>query len=227
MEESLDNIKLTKLFYYLYNSKVDVEFTEDEIDEFNNYISEKNVDSIIHLFESKETMSYEVFKDIIHSKVDSLWDFIMDKVNDKWSSGIIREEFLKHITGYEKIAVMFNDFDQQVNYGGLSQWDSNEYSDDFDDLYRFLENSNFDEKDKFIDILDNFSAIKEEIKKLDYYDNWYYEDCETRMNSLRTSDSEYYTIRDSWERYFEDYLIDHIPDEYKQMILNLNENINI
>ena len=54
MEESLDIVKLTKLFNNMYSSKVDVEFSDDEVKDFNEYIRNNNVDSIVQFFEFKE-----------------------------------------------------------------------------------------------------------------------------------------------------------------------------
>lgn len=84
MEESLDVVKLTKLFSYGYNSKIDVEFTDDDVNDFNEYVRNNDISSIVHFFEVKSSMCYEVFKDIVHSKVDSFWQYIMDSAYDKW-----------------------------------------------------------------------------------------------------------------------------------------------
>lgn len=65
MEENLDIVKLTKLFTYIHKPKIDVEFLDDEVKEFNEYVRNKDINSIVHLFESKESMEVDVYKDEI------------------------------------------------------------------------------------------------------------------------------------------------------------------
>ncbi len=227
MDESLDIIKLTKLFTYMYKPKIDVEFSDDEIKDFNEYIRNNDIDSIIHLFESKENMGIDVLKDIIHSKVDSLWQFVMDKSYEKWEAGVNRNCFLEKLTNYEKLAVIFGNFNYQVENGGLFQWNDNDYSKDLDALYDFLDDCDYEQKDKFKQILDDFSYVKTAIEELEPNNDWYNEDCETRLQSLKYYDNDYYAIKDNWKNYFEKYLIDNIPDEYIDAILNYKKDINI
>lgn len=73
MDEYLDVTKLTKLYSKIHNLKVDVEFSDDEVQEFNTHIHNKDVSSIVKLFESKENISWEVLKDIINEKTEGLW----------------------------------------------------------------------------------------------------------------------------------------------------------
>lgn len=228
MEENLDVDKLTKLFLCFYNSKIDVEFSDDELNDFNSYIKDKNVNAIIQLFESKNAISYEVLDDMIHSKVESLWQFIIDKSYEKWDSkDMNRKEFLNHITYYERLAVMFGNFNYEVEEGGLYQWHKNGYSEDLDSLYEFLKNSDYDKKDDFLLLLDNFEDIKSAVDKLNCFNDWYDKDCQTRWNSLDSNNKNYYTIKETWNNYFENYLLHNITDEYVDMIINLNESIDI
>lgn len=227
MEESLDIVKLTKLFNHMYNSKVDVEFSEDEVNNFNEYIRNNNIDSIVQLFESKENMSIDVLKDIIYSKTDSLWQFIMDKSYEKWDDGIGRASFLEKLTNYEKIAIMFGNFNYQVENGGLFQWDDNSYSEDLGSLYEFLDNCDYGRKAKFMQVLDDFSYVKDAIDDLDRCNDWYEEDCQTRLKTLSYYDKDYYAIQDDWKNYFENYLFDNIPNEYIDAILNYKKGMNI
>lgn len=220
MEESLDITKLTKLFSYLYNTKTEVEFADDEVEEFNSYIKNNDVTSIVHLFESKEVVCDEVFKDMLYSKVDDLWQFIMDESYKNWEhNGMSRTEFLNKLTDYEKLAVMFGNFNYQVENGGLSQWDENDYSEDLDSLTEFLKTTYFSKREEFLSILESFSDIKNAIEELDPYDDWYNEDCETRLKALDNYDSAYYRIKDDWKDFFENYLVDNITDEYKDKII--------
>ncbi len=227
MDESLDITKLTKLFSYMHNTKTEVEFSDDEVEAFNSYIKNNDVTSIVQLFESKEVMCNEVFKDIIYSKIDSLWQFVMNKSYEKWEDGLSRDEFLNKLTDYEKLAVMFGNFNYQVENGGLIQWDDNDYSKDLNSLYAFLDDCDYNQKAKFMQVLDDFSYVKTAIEELDRCNDWYDEDCQTRLKSLNYYDKDYYAIQDDWKNYFENYLLNNMPDEYKQMIFNLNENINI
>lgn len=228
MDESIDITKLTKLFSHIMKSKIDVQFTDEEVKEFNEDVHNKNTSSIIQLFESKEAICYEVSKNTIHDKIDSLWQFIMDQSYDKWKhDGMRREEFLEQLTEYEKLAVMFGNFNYQVENGGLSQWDDNGYSEDLDFLYDFLDNCDYSRKDKFLLILDEFSCVKTAIEELDHNNDWYEEDCQTRLKSLTYYDKDYYEIKDSWNDYFENYLIDNIPNEYMDKVLSINEEIKI
>ncbi len=228
MEESLDVVKLTKLFSYGYDSKIDVEFTDDEVNDFNTYIKNNDISSIAHFFEVKSSMCYEVFKDVVHSKVDSFWQYIMDSAYDKWNhDNMNREDFLEQLTDYEKIAVIFGNFNYQVENGGLSQWYFNNYSDDLNSLREFLKNSDFKKRNEFLSILDNFSNIKDDIEKLDRLDDWYREDYKTRISALCNYDLLYSRIEKEWKEYFENYLISNMPDEYKQRIIDYEKDIKI
>ena len=228
MNEDLDITKLAKLYTHLYNPKIDVEFTDVEVQKFNECVRKKDIASIENLFEIKSTLNKEVLKDIINGKTDDLWQFIMDHAYDKWKdNNMSREEFLNQLTDYEKIAVKFGNFNYQVENGGLFQWDDNGYSDDLDSLYDFINDSSYSKKDKFLEILDNFSNVKSAIEELDDYSDWYEEDRATRLNSLNYCDKDYYNIKDSWIAYFNDYLINNIPDDYVKEILSISEDIKI
>lgn len=149
MDESLDITKVTKLFSHIYNAKINVEFGDDEIDAFNSYIKDGDVSSIIHLFESKEVMCDEVLKDMIYSKVDSLWQFVIDESYKKYEHLYLnRDELLNQLSDYERIAMLFKDFDYQVENGGLCQWYHN-YVDDLDSLYDFLDDCDYEKKQIF------------------------------------------------------------------------------
>ena len=63
--------------------------------------------------------------------------------------------------------------------------------------------------------------------ELDPNNDWYNEDCQTRLETLKYYDKDYYSIQDDWNNYFENYLITNIPDEYVQMIYQLERNINV
>ena len=172
-------------------------------------------------------MGVEFFKDIIHSKVDSFLQFVMDESYKKWEDGLDREDFLNKLTDYEKIAVMFGNFNYQVENGGLCQWYNNNYSEDLGSLYNFLEDCDYSQKYRFIQILDDFSYVRIAIKELERDNDWYDKDCQTRLQSLKYYDKEYYAIQEDWKNYFENYLIDNIPYEYKVAILNYQNNMNI
>lgn len=220
-------LKLSKFFSNVIECKIDVEFTSDEVDSFNAWIKDNNYLSVIDFFASKRNMSIDVLCDIIYSKVDSLWQFIMDESYKKWEDELDRDEFLNKLTDYEKIAMMFGNFNYQVENNGLIHWDDNDYSKDLGFLYDFLDNCDYAQKDKFMQVLDDFSYVKTAIEELDCNNDWYNEDCETRLQTLNYYDEDYYKIKDSWKEYFEMHLIKNIPDEYLKKVINLNEDIKI
>lgn len=83
-------------------------------------------------------------------------------------------------------------------------------------------------KADFLLILNNFSYVKTAIEELDRYNNdWYDEDVESRLNTLKEYDNDYNLIKDNWINYFENYLIDNIPDEYIKAIFNFKKDLNI
>lgn len=228
MEESLDVVKLTKLFSYGYDSKIDVEFTAADVNDFNEYVRNNDISSIVRFFEVKSSMCYEVFKDIVHSKVDSFWQYIIDCVCDKFDyNDTNREDFLKQLTDYEKCAVIFGTFDSYVENGGLLQWHLNNYSKDINSLVEFLKNSDFKKRDEFLSILDNFSKTKNFIENLDCFNDWYKDDYKTRIRTLYDYDLIYDRIEKEWVEYFENYLIRNMPDEYKQKIIDYGKDIKI
>lgn len=226
LDEELDENKLIKLFSNIYDNRICPEFSDDEIQNFNNYVKKKDINSIATMFEVKKNLSDEVFKNIIYSKTDSFWEFVMDDCYDLWDSKMNRNNFLDNLSDYEKLSVQFGNFNDQVQNGGLIQWDQNGYSDDIDDLISFLKTSDYSDKDKFIYILNYFSYIKKEVNKLDKYNDWYNEDYNTRMETLDHCDKEYCKIQGSWKEYFENYLIDNIPLKYVDKIYELDKNIN-
>lgn len=224
MDEKLNIEKITKLFSKLYNPKIDVEFTDDEIDKINSAIHNNDASSVVHVFESKAYMQQDVLKEMINSKVEDLWQFIMTLSYEKWEQGMSRSQYLEQLTEYEKIAIQFGNFNFQVENGGLLQWHDNNYSEDYQELYDFLTKSDFKYKDKFISILENFDYIRNAIEKLDINSDWYDQDCETRWNQLDFYDKQYYSISESWKDYFENYLMEKIPDEYISIISQLDIN---
>ncbi len=130
-------------------------------------------------------------------------------MNDCSLSVMIRDDLSK----IKELAVMFGNFNYQVENGGLLQWDDNDYSKDLGSLYAFLDDCDYNQKAKFMQVLDDFSYVKTAIKELDRFNDWY--------------DKDYVAIQDDWKNYFENYLLNNMPNEYKQMLFNLNENINI
>ena len=138
-----------------------------------------------------------------------------------------QEDFYRQLTDYERLAVMFGNFNYQVGNGGLYQWHDNGYSEDLGSLYDFLDNCDYEKKDKFMQVLDDFSYVKTAIEELDRDNDWYNDDCQTRLDTLKYYDKDYYSIQDDWKNYFENYLITNIPDEYIQMIYQLERNINV
>ena len=98
MDEKLNIEKITKLFSKLYNPKIDVEFTDDEIDKINSAIHNNDASSVVHVFESKAYMQQDVLKEMINSKVEDLWQFIMTLSYEKWEQGMSRSQYLEHLT---------------------------------------------------------------------------------------------------------------------------------
>lgn len=65
---------------------------------------------------------------------------------DNWKKNTSREEFLFDLTPYEKLAVIFGNFNYQVQNGVFYQWVFNNYDSDIDDLEEFIETCEFDKK---------------------------------------------------------------------------------
>ncbi|MBQ4622763.1 MAG: hypothetical protein IJB28_08940, partial [Bacteroidaceae bacterium] len=61
-------------------------------------------------------------------------------------------------------------------------------------------------RNKFLEILESFSNVKDAIGNLNKYDDWYDEDVNTRWESLDMFDKDYYSFKDDWAEYFEEYL---------------------
>ena len=227
--ENLDISGLTMLYNKIYKPKLDVEFTDNEVNEFNKLIHEKDISAIMDFFKTKEMISKENAKRTLNENTYDIWRFVMDCAYDKWEdSNISREEFLDQLTEYEKDAVIFGNFNYQVENGGLTQWYCNDFGDDSKNLYDFLSKSDFIYKENFIEILEAFDYVIDEINKLDKYSDWYEQDFQTRLDYLNMYDDKYNKISNAWRNYFEDYLIDNMPDEYIDKIKNFNfEKINI
>lgn len=211
------------------DSDYDLEFTNEDIMLVNEFIADNDSLSMIDYLKDKKKIINDVVKKDVLKDIDSLWSFIMDQSYDIWkNNSMSRDEFLSKLSDYEKLAVKFGNFNYQVENGGLMQWDCNGYSEDLEDLQEFLTKSDYSKKDRFLGILDAFSNVKDAINKLDKYDDWYDEDMNTRWNSLETFDKDYYSFKDNWIEYFEDYLFQNMPDEYLEKIKEYNlSKINI
>ena len=146
----------------------------------------------------------------------------MTNAYDNWGKNTSREEFLSDLTPYEKLAVIFGNFNYQVQNGGFFQWVFNNYDSDIDDLEEFIENCDFDKKDVFERMFENYRCIKASLDNLNGYDDFYYEDVETREKHYADNDENYYRINKEWEKYFSDYLLKNMPEEYYQYILGLD-----
>lgn len=211
------------------DSDYELEFTNEDIMLVNEFIADNDSLSMIDYLKDKKKIINDVVKKDVLKDIDSLWSFIMDQSYDIWkNNSMSRDEFLSKLSDYEKLAVKFGNFNYQVENGGLMQWDCNGYSEDLEDLQEFLTKSDYSKKDRFLGILDAFSNVKDAINKLDKYDDWYDEDMNTRWNSLETFDKDYYSFKDNWIEYFEDYLFQNMPDEYLEKIKEYNlSKINI
>jgi len=211
------------------DSDYELEFTNEDIMLVNEFIADNDSLSMIDYLKDKKKIINNVVKKDVLKDIDSLWSFIMDQSYDIWkNNSMSRDEFLSKLSDYEKLAVKFGNFNYQVENGGLMQWDCNSYSEDLEDLQEFLTKSDYSKKDRFLGILDAFSNVKDAINKLDKYDDWYDEDMNTRWNSLETFDKDYYSFKDNWIEYFEDYLFQNMPDEYLEKIKEYNlSKINI
>lgn len=211
------------------DSDYELEFTNEDIMLVNEFIADNDSLSMIDYLKDKKKIINDVVKKDVLKDIDSLWSFIMDQSYDIWkNNSMSRDEFLSELSDYEKLAVKFGNFNYQVENGGLMQWDCNGYSEDLEDLQEFLTKSDYSRKDRFLGILDAFSNVKDAINKLDKYDDWYDEDMNTRWNSLETFDKDYYSFKDNWIEYFEDYLFKNIPDEYLEKIKEYNlSKVNI
>lgn len=151
---------------------------------------------------------------------DNLWQFIMTNAYYNWGKNTSREKFLSDLTPYEKLAVIFGNFNYQVQNGGFSQWVFNNYDSDIDGSEEFIENCDFDKKDVFERMFENYRSIKSSLDCLNEYDDFYYEDVETREKHYCDNDENYYYINEEWEEYFSDYLLKNMPEEYYQYIVD-------
>lgn len=215
---------LNRICKNLFNTHCDIEFEEEEIELINKFIDKNDSESFIDFVEEKKDEIKNMEKEKLLDKIDSLLQFVMNCSYEIWKDNydMNRQVFLSKLSAYEKIAVQFGNFNHQIENGGLSQWDDNGYSEDLDDLYDFLKNSDFKYKDKFISILDAFTDVKNSINRLNRDDDWYDQDVDTRLTSLNHYDKEYYDMNREWLCYFEEYLFNNMPDEYIEKIKEFN-----
>lgn len=75
-------------------------------------------------------------------------------------------------------------------------------------------------KDVFERMFENYRSIKSSLDSLNEYDDFYYEDVETREKHYCDNDENYYYINEEWEEYFSDYLLKNMPEEYYQYIVD-------
>ena len=175
----------------------------------------------------KKEMLKDVVRNMVYSNIDNLCQYVMNSVYDKWDNSVMdRKDFIKQLSDYEKIAVMFGNFNYQVENGGLHQWYDNGYYDDLVFLNSFLGMSNYSRKNEFREILEYINHIHDSIENLDNYDDWYEEDVQTRLDSFKYLDSDYHRLSESWKDYLEEYLYNNIPKEYLDKIMKLDMKEN-
>lgn len=75
-------------------------------------------------------------------------------------------------------------------------------------------------KGVFERMFENYRSIKSSLDSLNEYDDFYYEDVETREKHYCDNDENYYYINEEWEEYFSDYLLKNMPEEYYQYIVD-------
>lgn len=219
----MDSIKLNALCKDLFYNNTDINFTDSDIELVNQYVNNNDYNSFINYINSKIIVHSNLERETILSNIDNLWEYIVDDAYENYkNSDFDRQTFLSKLSPYERIAVQVANFDHQVCNGGLAQWDQNCYSDDLNDLKEFVSKCNFSKREVLLNIFESFSYVINSISKLNRYDDWYDADFETRINSLETHDKEYYRIKDSWKDYFEEYLLENIPDEYLKKIKENN-----
>ena len=219
----LNNDNLAKLMSDVMPNDEICNFSDDEVNMVNGFISDELYDSVYDFIESKNKELNKIIKDDILNKIDSLLEFGMDSAYERWSGkNLNRASFLSLLTNYERIAVRLGNFNYQVENGGLQQWDSNGYSDDIGFMKDFVLSTNFKKKEELLDILENFESIKTAIDKLDIYDDWYSEDYDTRLKTMDFYNKEYYKIKDEWMDYVEQYLIENVPKDYLKKIKEYN-----
>lgn len=69
-------------------------------------------------------------------------------------------------------------------------------------------------------MFDNYRYIKTSLDSLNGYDDFYYEDVATREKHYDDNDNDYFRINDDWTKYFSDYLLKNMPEEYYQYIVD-------
>lgn len=74
-------------------------------------------------------------------------------------------------------------------------------------------------KGVFERMFENYRCIKSSLDNLNGYDDFYYEDVETREKHYDDNEN-YYHINEEWEEYFSDYLLKNMPEEYYQYIVD-------
>jgi len=216
-----------KLAQFLVKNKYTLEFCDSDIKIINEHMKNSEFDSIINLLKIKEKTAIDVEKDMLLGNVNSLWEFIIDSIHKEYDGKMSRDQFLHLLTPYETTALQFNDFDYNVTCGGLEQWENNAYGGEAEELYDFVADSDYKEKEILLNILDNFIYIRDCVNELNPSDDFYEADVETRFKCLKDYNSDYHKIQDSWKEYFEEYLINNITEDYKQKLYDYNQVINI
>lgn len=221
INKKLNILELERILNDISSSKLNIEILDDELDEVNRMIEDNDIVSFEKFVNAKCKLAKEIMDDMILEKTNNdLWQFIMDRAYEKWDKELSREEFLNLLTPYEKISVQLGNFNYQIGNGGMSQWDLNCYSSDIDDIESFVENCDFENKHIILTMITNFRGIKESIDNLDRYDDWYDEDYNTRAKHLDDYDKDYYAINKAWMEYINLYLLNKMPEEYLEMVIN-------
>lgn len=217
IKENFDEEKLRMLCSYVLETPIEIKLNPNDVKKFNTYVQNNDLKEINNYFLYVNNILKILKYVVVYNRVSNLWDFVFKRSYEAFDNNISREEFLSKLTDYEKIAVQFQDFERQILDGGLIQWHKNGYSNDFDNMYKFLENCDFKKKQVFMDILITIHQVIENIESLDSNDNFYNSDYKTRLSALNDCGYNYLKIRKSWRNYFEKYLIDNMPIEYSAL----------
>lgn len=140
-------------------------------------------------------------------------NFVADLVEKKKNSDS-DEKFLQSLSEYDKLAYLLSSFKNSIT--NIKYFDhfysvDKKYYISTNDLKKFIEKSDYQYKDKLIQILDDYSFIYNSSDKTNLV-----EIINKRENILK----DYENIYNSFTDYFENYFIKNMPEEYKTQIVN-------
>lgn len=162
----------------------------------------------------------------------TLHEQLMNKAYDFWQKeDVDRSIFLKLIPFIEKVAVQFGNLNYQVNNGGFSQWQFNQYDSDLEDLIQaFRYGAESLKIESFVKVLEILERYEKEVPLYECWNEECYcyscdgigyfesEDEEEEDEGCSECGGDGYYMEEADNQYDIDYILNKLTKDYYEIL---------